>query len=301
MKKLMGVVMMILSIGSLSVSAAPYYLISDLGVSAQTIGLGRVEGLTNSASGVFENPAAINTDYMYSASFFTAQIMNEVNYLAFSGAQKFDFGTVGVGYMQASIGDIPLTADNGVRFIRVGTFDYLNYIAKVSYQYDYAEKISVGASMVNYSQRFHDVNSSGFNFDVGATYQMWDDLALSVFSRNIVPGLNVSYDDGSTEELQLELTGSARYTFEDFIYFAQLRFKGGHYLTSWALRYQPSFFSFIALNTGYYSDLVVEQIHSGYSLGLSLLLGSVEVHYAYEKSDYVGANNKSYVSLDVNF
>lgn len=284
-----------------AICGAPFFMISEVGTSAQTIGLGRVEGVYNTAGSVFENPAAINTGYNSSASIFTATVMNEVNYTALAGSQKFDFGTIGFGYMQASISGIPLTQDNGTRFIKVGSFDYLNYIAKVSYQRDYSDKISVGVSAVNYAQTFHDVSGQGINFDAGVTYQFWDDLKFSLFARNIVPGMDVSYVDGATEKLDMEFVGSARYQFEDFIYYYQVRFKGGNYLTSGAFRYQPSFLSFIAFNTGYYSDLVVEQIKAGYTFGISLLLGSIEFHYALEKSDYVEVNNKSYFSLDMNF
>lgn len=80
------------------VIAGNYNDISELGSSAKMIALGTVQGFSNDASSIFENPAQLHHIDNYSVSLFSTTILEEVNYHTLNFAKKTTIGTFGIGY-----------------------------------------------------------------------------------------------------------------------------------------------------------------------------------------------------------
>ena len=96
-------------------SAADYFMLTDIGSSAEQISRGHIEGFTDSAAAVFENPAALYRIQNSSITGFSTNLMNEVLCTNLALAARTRFGTIGVGYMGTKSYGIPHTAENNQR------------------------------------------------------------------------------------------------------------------------------------------------------------------------------------------
>ena len=149
-KKILGLLMAILFAfyNCIAASSSDALLITDLGTSAKMIGIGNIEGFDNSASIVFENPAGLYRLEGISVGVFATEIMHEVLFKNMSLAFKTDFGTFGLGYMSATIDDIPHTYETNTNRYDVSYyFGYESAIAKLCYQNSLSKEINYGFSL----------------------------------------------------------------------------------------------------------------------------------------------------------
>jgi hypothetical protein len=295
---IISVIMMCFS--STIVGEADYFMITDLGTSAKTISLGKTQGVYEGAVNVFENPASIKPYTTLSTNVFYSSIMDEVEYAALSLSSRFFGGSIGIGYMQSSISDIYETAESGGRYISIGTFDYLSYVAKLAYQYDLSQTISLGVSAVYYQQEFYDVSGSGLNADVGLLYKS-ELNSLSVFAKNILSDSDVVYNDDSVENLPFTFLTTYRLKLQYFSPSIQVQFMDDVSLVSGGLSVSIPFIDFIQFNLGYNQHSVVEEINETYSGGISLDFPYLKLNYSYIKGDYELNDDNHYISLGLEF
>ena len=82
----------------------------------------------------------------------------------------------------------------------------------------------------------------------------------------------------------------------------QIKYQQEEWLTSLGAKYTPNFLPFIHFMGGYKTLLTVTQSRkTNATVGMGLSLGNISVYYAYERSDYVLNDHKSYVSITSNF
>ena len=74
----------------MTVASATFSMPSELGTSAEMIALGNVEGFSKSSNSVFENPAALYRIKSMGFSFFSSELLNEVNYTSISSAFRWN-------------------------------------------------------------------------------------------------------------------------------------------------------------------------------------------------------------------
>jgi hypothetical protein len=294
------------------VVAASFDDISALGNSARTIGLGNINGFSNSSSVVFENPAGLFRVGQNSISAFATTLMNEAHYNNIALSTATPFGNFAVGYMAVSVFDMPITAEANTaekEYLAVDSWDYNNSIVKVAYQFSVISDLYFGLSYNKYLHRLHDQNvpieGSGDGFDLG---MIWDTefVDFSFVARNILPA-SVKYNDtdNSEEPLSRELSGAAMYQYEDLSLYGQVRYKWRKFLPAVAVSYRPFFMPIIQVNGGYKQRIEATSTghkkSNGYTMGLGLYLYDLQVHYAFEKCDHPEYDNKSYISLSLNF
>ncbi len=304
--KLTGIVLTIL-IGVVPIAAANYELLTDLGASADTIAIGNVEGFNGSAAAVFENPAALYAVDNTSVGLFMTTLLNEVYYKNMSIAGRTPLGVFGVGYMEATVFDIPYTGENTItrEFYVKDYFDYKDSLLKFSYQADLAPNWSMGLSYVHYSRNILDIKASGGNFDLGAIYTQ-PNYQLSVFVRNIIPNTHVTFTfadgDSAYEVIPTEIVTSGRYKVMDGgTVYGQLKSRNSQNLASLGVSYSPREFANFEVSAGYRQYLVLDQIKGGLSLGVGVDLMGIRANYAYEKvEDHPQFDNKSYFSVSIN-
>ncbi len=291
-------------------------MITDLGNSAKMIGVGNIEGFSNSASDIFGNPAGINRNRAGSLALFTTTLMNEVIFNSVSLATKTPFGTVGVGYMEGSIRNIPYTGktdasqNSNQPFYTISAFDYRNTVIKATYENEFPvsltdgqhQKLSVGASATQYTISYYDVFGRGYNIDLGALLE-FEKISFSMAAKNVLPMFSVNYNTGAKETLPLQLVSGVKYTLFDADLMLQLKRVEGHNLASAGIIYTPRFVPFIQLLAGYKETLgpALSKPKTSGTLGLALKLDGLQFHYAYEKSEHVEFDNKNYfsISLDI--
>jgi len=284
--------------------AADFMLISDIGSSAETIGAGNVEGFNQSASTIFENPAGLYRIPHQSIALFTSTIMDEVHYSNMALSTTTPYGSIGLGFMQASVYDIPSTYETGDSDESIGTngnFDYQSTIYKLSYQRLLLKDLSVGASYSYYNTQFFDVRGSGYDVDAGA---VWERGALSgsLFARNILPHGKVKYNGSQFEPLPFHLVGGVKWTVNSLEIMPQLKIQQDNLLSSIGFRYNPSSLPFVNFLAGYKQHLTVtNENRQNLTFGIGLNLYGLHFNYAYERSDYVPMDNKSYFSINTFF
>lgn len=293
-------ILSILSIWCLVQSAVigtGFEMISDLGTSAATISQGRVQGVAQSPYAIFENPAFIQPKTPVGVSLFATRLFDEVDYVSVAASFKLPKGSLGIGYMSAGVGHIPEAYDNEVTLVESGSFNYKNDLIKLAYQFNLGEKIVFGVSSQYYHQTFADVDGDGLNLDMGVGILLTPTTRISVFRKNISSNKSVAYKDGSKEILLSESYFSLKTAVWLFKPSVQLKIKEGQ--SSWSGGIEvPTLSPNLVLSGGIHTDYesgVRTQVNS---VGVSLLLGVSELHYAYEQTGYSYKPDQHYVSLN---
>jgi len=308
MKSYLNVIITLVASGILTVTplkAADYLLLTDLGTSAKMLGIAGIEGFSDSANAVFDNPAGLYRFENSSLALFTTTLMGEAVFVNGSVAAETPFGRFGVGYMEATVMDIPHTGiipaslNFNQPFFVKSYFDYKNTVIKLSYQVDLNDNFSLGLSGTRYTNEYFDVSGQGYNGDIGLVF-VNNDFEASFLARNVIPGMKVEYGDGATEDLVTQLIGGVSYRYWDLIPYLQYRNSQSSGLISAGMTYIPSMFKHISFSIGYRESLVVGELRSGVTLGLGLMVDGMEFHYAYEQSSHVEFNSKNYFSIQIN-
>lgn len=279
---------------------ADYMQIVDVGTSARQVALGGIYGFSNGSDTVFENPAGLYRIQHSGMSFFTTTFMSEVYYNCFTLSGQTPIGSVGFGYMEATVFDLSNTGmtDQNVVYEK-GLFDYKDSVYKLSYGVSPYANFHLGMSFVYYSKSFFDINGRGSDIDLGAIYD-GDRYQLSVGIENAFTN-DVLFNEGKIEHLVRRVRYGGKYRFNEFDVYGQITQANSRALLASGLIYHPTFLSYIHLIFGAHDFLVLNDQKRTGSMGVGLDLLGVNVFYAYEKSDYVLNDNKHYFSMNVNF
>lgn len=172
---------------------------SVIGGSARTLGMG---GMFSTVKGdpasIISNPAGLAAN-MDRHKFFlmSTKTLQEVNYLAFGYALPLEkIGTVGIGLINRSIGDIPLTQQlvlvNGQ--VDYSGIDYASFTEDVVFL-SYANKANLFNKPANFglnlklfqkkTKNYNKGNASGMNMDLGMQVELNRDIDLGVKMQNI--------------------------------------------------------------------------------------------------------------------
>jgi hypothetical protein len=280
-----------------------YALISDLGTSAETIGIGNIEGFSDAAHTVFENPAGLHRIDHYSLSLFTTTLMNEVHYNAVAIGGKTPFGNVGLGYMEATVLNIDFTqADSNNEYYTQYYFDYKDTIYKFSYQLSVNPQLHIGATYSLYGKNFWKVSASGSNFDFGLLWQHSRDVTFSFITRNFLPQSKIFFSNDGSETLPTQIIPGIKWSLNDVSLLSQVKLSEGKSLFSFGASYNPYFLPLILFSTGYKQHLsYVNDVKNTATMGVGLSLYGLKLHYAYERSDYLLLDHHSYFSISNNF
>ena len=282
--------------------ASDYFLLTEIGSSAETIGKGGVEGFNHGSSTIFENPAGLYRTDNLSMSIFTTNFMGEITYNNIALAGKTAWGNVGIGYMEYASYNIPYTGknDQNIHFVK-DYFDARSSNTKFSYQFSYSKQIHIGTNVNLYNTQAHDLNGSGFDMDLGVIFKD-SDLEYSVFARNLKPFNQITYSNGSTEALPFQLFGGVRYSFYDFDFFGQVSLRDHHCLPAIGLAYNPFSNSIFHITSGIKSVINgYKNLVFNYNVGLLLSLSEIHFSYALEKSEFYQQDFNHFFSVGIRY
>lgn len=297
-----GLLLLIAAVAAIGV--APAHILggdafngTDIGTSARMIGIGNIEGFSTTAESIFENPAALYRVEYVSASLFTTRIIDEIQFNQLSLAFKSDFGTIGLGYFEAGVDGIPVTDLISLK----GMTEFKSRIAKVAFVRPIQKHWYMGVSLVYYSTEFSDfLKGTGYNVDVGFV-AAYPDIEASLSFKNVVPGSELDYEDGTQENLPFQVVFSTQSHLNDFKFFGQVKgMKDRDLLLAAGLSYSPAFLSLVSVSAGHKQFFVADSMNSTMSLGLTLALGGVFFDYAYEKSEHPEFDNNNHFSVRMN-
>ena len=290
--------------------------ITQVGTSANQIGLANISGFNRSASGVFENPASLHAVDRWSASFFSTTIMDEVEYLSIAGAYRFEFGVLALARMGASVSDIPNTTgvyDSSNQLIGIDTisiFDYGNHVYKVGYQTMLRNQWSLGVALNYYHiNAGTHLKGSGLNADIGAVYQ-FDRLDVSMVVQNAIPNQSINYtNSGHAEQLPTRYLLGGKYRPADYYSIAsevkKHEFHSDVFFSA-ALEYEP-FHRFLknidwVFRVGQRSFPVSPiRVRSATTLGTGFEFDYLTIDYAYQVSEHPDFDFQHYLSLSLSF
>ena len=226
MKKLIGICLIgIWVLGFVSVAGAVEKVGIDpteIGIPARPLGLGRAyAALGDDANGMFLNPAALGWMKNWQVTSMSQRLLGEVNYLSLGGVYPTNYGNIGIGYLNSSLGDIPITTSE-TRSLPIGVLSYSSNVVALSYGVElkkFFPKIEIvkdstaGANLKFFSQSFsgttEPASASGYDLDLGVQYQAYPWLKLGISQLNTLPmslGAKLTWSGGYATESIPSLT-----------------------------------------------------------------------------------------------
>jgi len=306
--------------------SALYFLPTEVGTSARMIRLGNIEGFSNNASSVMENPAGLYRVRKMSTSFFTTKFMDEVQYLNGSLAVRMPVGVLALGYSGVGVQDIPDTYEVDEEYKSKGSFALDKSLYKVGYQLSVSRYLHFGACANYNTYTLGKVSAKGYNADVGFILDS-DSLDFSFVAKNVFSSLPMRYTDntetqvvdgidnssqGKEEKLPFQTSYSLRYSMGQFQLFGQLRTEGveRRFVKSAGINFNPRFLPMFHVSGGYKqrhyvrsieAELDKDYVRGGWVAGVGLDLYNISFDYAYEKSEHIQFENKHYFSIGMSF
>ncbi|MFC1617479.1 hypothetical protein ACFL2K_04595, partial [Candidatus Margulisiibacteriota bacterium] len=313
MKKIIIFLIICMTISVALFGADQFDMITQVGTNAKMIGIGNIEGQTQSSSVLFENPASLYYIDNTSFSFFSASFLNQVNYTNFTVGMATEYGNFAIGVMRLSSPDLPITQeDENNEFVTIGSFEYLHQIIGMAYQFEIIKQLYIGATLKHFSHDIHTVTGSGVNADLGL---YWDrgPVNLSLTLKNIVPFSKVQYSTGTSEDIPMQIVLSTKYDLEksrDFYLkgmevFAQIKMlpvstDAGPLYFSIGARYNPPILEDVFYFSGGYKQVpVAGTVKATAVAGLGMKFWNTEFNFAFEPSDYFQNYNKYYFSISI--
>jgi len=188
--------------------------LSEIGVGARPLGLGSAfVGAADDANSIFTNPAGLADSDNLTITSMSGAMLGDVGYLQLAAADLSPIGKFGIGYINASVGSIPMTALVGsgpsLEANQYGLADYgsnqliFAYGSKLSrfLKNGAGGNVYLGASLKIFSQGFtggaappsgganplNDATGTGMDADLGLQWAARDWLKLGLVLQNFLP------------------------------------------------------------------------------------------------------------------
>ena len=173
--------------------------ITHTGVGARAMAMGKAySALSDEPFGIFTNAAGLSRiDCLQVGTMQTSLMGGEVNYLSFGLVQPSKWGNIGLGYVNSSVGGIPVVTMSGGRPVQSGTINASDSVLALSYAAPFApfgrmafEDLSFGSTLKYFSKNLGTsrANASGWSVDMGLKYHSprleW--LSLGLAAQNLV-------------------------------------------------------------------------------------------------------------------
>ena len=209
--------------------------LAEIGVGARSLGLGRsyAAGLDD-ASSIFTNPAGLSDNPYLNMVSMNGNMLNDVNFLLVGITDRSPLGKFGIGYINASVGSIPLTTTVGsgssLEVTQTGLTDfsssviYFTYGSKLSrfLKGNKGEAISFGGSLKIFNQGFSGGGSAmqnavgaGLDADFGLIWRLKQWLTLGTTFNNMLPtsfGGKFTWQKNSVvEDIPMSIQTGARF------------------------------------------------------------------------------------------
>jgi hypothetical protein len=175
--------------------------IGEIGIGARPLGMGKAcIGGVDDASSIFTNPAGLALNPNLNVISMSGSLLNDINYVMVGAADSSALGRFGFGYINASVGSIPITEITGSgstqAVVQTDTAEYGSSIVFFTYGsrlsrflQGKADNVSVGGSLKYFMQGFSGGGSSlqnavgtGMDMDLGLMWEInpWSSLGLTL-------------------------------------------------------------------------------------------------------------------------
>ncbi len=177
----------------------------EIGVGARPLGMGKAYvGVADDGSAIFMNPSGLGRMRSLKLGSMSGVLLQDINYTVIGAANPFDFGTVGIGFINAGISGIPITTLTGAGTPEFtgesadynASLIYLSYGTDLSKYFDLPILVdtTVGGSLKIFLQGFkgggaslEGATGSGLDMDLGLQYRprRWATLGMNL--QNCLP------------------------------------------------------------------------------------------------------------------
>ncbi|MCX5751688.1 MAG: PorV/PorQ family protein [Candidatus Saganbacteria bacterium] len=179
----------------------------QVGVGAKSLSLGKAQvAAVGDAASIFNNPAALSEIKKVSFTTMAGTLMQDVPYQVFGIANPFWFGTVGVGYIGASMGSIRLTTMRGPTPEVVGSTNYGSSALVFSYAKEINNHLSFGTNLKMLSQgasitsaSLEGASGAGWTMDFALKYKALPWCFLGLNAQNVF-GSKFSWQRNGVQE-----------------------------------------------------------------------------------------------------
>jgi hypothetical protein len=180
--------------------------IGEIGVGARPLGMGKASvGGLDDATAIFTNPAALPLNQNLNLISMSGTLLSDINYVMLGVAHDFPFGRFGIGYVNASIGGIPITEIVGTgtteTVVQTGSSDYSSSVLNFSYATRLsrifrgrADNFIVGLNLKYFMQGFsgggtslRDATGTGMDADLGVIWEYNSWMNLGMAFNNFLP------------------------------------------------------------------------------------------------------------------
>ncbi|MFH1576788.1 MAG: hypothetical protein ABID35_04515, partial [Candidatus Margulisiibacteriota bacterium] len=185
---------------------------TQVGIGARPLALGKAYvALADDASAIFVNPAGIASFTNLKAISMYSTLISDENYLVLGGTYPFNFGKVGLGYINVASPNIPIYEFIGGIPTLVGYTNYSGGTLLFSYARELNDKVLLGGSLKIFNQGFtgggatyEATRGSGLDADLGVKYIHSDWLSLGLAAQNLIPmsmGGKFTWASGTEESI----------------------------------------------------------------------------------------------------
>ncbi len=180
--------------------------IGDIGMGARPLSLGKAyAGGVDDATSIFTNPAGMAWNRNLNITSMSGTLLSDINYILFGVSDYSPIGKIGIGYVNASIGGIPITTITGsgstAAVVQTGSTDYSSSVVYFSYSTKLnsilrgkGEGLSLGFNLKHFSQGFsgggtamQNAVGSGMDADLGLMWQVNPWAKLGYTFNNFLP------------------------------------------------------------------------------------------------------------------
>ncbi|MBN2057478.1 MAG: S-layer homology domain-containing protein [Candidatus Saganbacteria bacterium] len=284
---------------SLPVSAKIALDPSIVGVGARSLAQGRCyAAFSGGPDSIFLNPAALTQQPRWGLTSMYSKLINQVNYVQLGWINPLDLGTVGVGYLDASISGLQNAVRDPVTgriTFEAGLINYHNTIYYLSFGRVLLKDLSAGIHLKFYNQGYSNgVTGTGYDADLGLVYQAMPGLKIGFVQGNFIPasmGGKITWASGaeealaSTSRIGVNYSGGLYNLSADYKIYPMLADEPGLLKLGAELWLAPT----LALRLG--SDQ--ETSETNFTAGLGVIFSEFEFDYAYHQ--YGAAENNTHV------
>jgi hypothetical protein len=262
-----------------------------MGVGARALSMGSayVAEASDATAGYWNPAGLVDIEKASLTAMYSAGMSFDRSYNYFAFGYTFDFGTLGISWLNSGITDIP---GYDVNDNPTGTFKDMNNAFLISYAYKYPNKsLSVGGSFKVVNQKIDDYSKTGVGGDIGLKFHPTDNSAAGIIVRDI--GTQV---DGWTVPTSIQV-GVVLYPLEGFtfpvdvtktIHRSDLNYHmGGEYSYEFC--------------DSYWAKIRAGVNDGRFTIGTGFQFSKVMIDYGYvvEKEQFMNENHK--ISLSVEF
>jgi hypothetical protein len=282
----------------------------DIGTSAESIALGGVYSVSDTAHSIFLNPARLGHNIRWSADVFHTKTISDVTIQNMSVSTTYKKYSLGVGHARTSMAGILRTVREGnkpktgkIKQDSLGrSYNYNHELFYFGGKVQLTEFFSAGVTAKLINTQLDTYSGKGLNSDIGIVWKK-PSYSIGMSAHNILRSQKMKYGSAYQDEelpFKLIINTSKKFSFKgmEATFHLQAKQQKGqplYYAGVHEISYNR--LKAIKLLIGYRTMPHLDKTISRQSVGVNLEIKGIKLSYAYEQSKLPIFNHMHYTSL----